>query len=77
MGNQILYFEDDVEIGDLVTKDLESRGYGVTWRVSSDQYPQFIKQADLIILDIMLPGLDGFTIGERIKAIRSDVPIIF
>lgn len=75
--NQILYIEDDTEIGGLVKEDLERRGYEVIWLTSADQYLAYIKQSDLVILDIMLPGLDGFTIGQRMKAVKPDVPILF
>ena len=32
--------------------------------------------ADLVILDVMLPGLDGFTVGQRLKNSRPEVPIL-
>lgn len=77
LNNQILYIEDDSEIGGLVKEDLERRGYKVIWLVSADQYLTHIKESDLVILDIMLPGLDGFTIGQRMKAVKPDIPILF
>ncbi|USB33162.1 response regulator transcription factor [Paenibacillus sp. YPG26] len=77
MKGAILYIEDDLEIGELVTEDLQRRGYSVNWQTSSEQYHDGIVEIDLVILDIMLPGLDGFTIGERIRASRRDLPILF
>lgn len=77
MKGEILYIEDDREIGELVTEDLTGRGYQVHWLTSSDQYQSWIGQVDVVILDVMLPGLDGFTIGERMKAVRGDLPILF
>lgn len=77
MKGEILYIEDDREIGELVTEDLTGRGYQVHWLTSSDQYQSWMGQVDVVILDVMLPGLDGFTIGERMKAVRGDLPILF
>ncbi|GAA3318805.1 hypothetical protein GCM10020331_023090 [Ectobacillus funiculus] len=56
----ILYLEDDTEIGRWVKSDLESRGYTVEWYTSGLELPHHLEQYDLMILDIMLPGLDGF-----------------
>ncbi|MFB6466300.1 response regulator transcription factor [Cytobacillus sp. Hz8] len=72
----ILYIEDDLEIGKWVKDDLEARGYKVNWLVSGEKAMSFINDVDLAVLDIMLPGLDGFTIGQRLKKERAEVPIL-
>ncbi|ASA24868.1 response regulator transcription factor [Paenibacillus donghaensis] len=77
MKNQILYIDDDIEVGDLVTRDLENRGYVLTWLTSPDDYLEHMNRTDLVILDIMMPGLDGFTIGQRMKTANPDIPILF
>ncbi len=64
---KILYIEDEKEIGQWVTEDLTGRGHDVTWLTSGNQLEQYLNNIDLAILDIMLPGLDGFSIGKRIK----------
>ncbi|MBP3040980.1 response regulator transcription factor [Bacillaceae bacterium Marseille-Q3522] len=73
---QILYIEDDHEIAGWVKEDLEQRGYAVQWYESGEKALSAKKEADLIILDVMLPGLDGFTIGQRLKKESPDVPIL-
>ncbi|MGX8790762.1 response regulator transcription factor [Oceanobacillus sp. M60] len=73
---RILYIEDEQEIGQWVTEDLTGRGHNVTWLISGNQLEQYINGIDLAILDIMLPGLDGFSIGKRIKKMNQDTPIV-
>lgn len=72
----ILYIEDETEIGSWVTKDLTDRGYHIKWLKSGEQMEKYLVNIDLAILDVMLPGLDGFSIGKRIKNERADLPIL-
>src|SRR5690606_6586929 len=72
----ILYIEDDLDIGEWVAEDLERRGYRVTWLKSGGLAAERGREADLIVLDVMLPGLDGFTIGARLKREYPDKPIL-
>ncbi|GBF77231.1 DNA-binding response regulator [Paenibacillus sp. 598K] len=73
---RILYIEDDRDIGSWTSGDLEKRGYEVTWRTSGEHAGELAREADLVILDVMLPGLDGFTIGQRLKNQQPDLPIL-
>ncbi|MDG5472318.1 response regulator transcription factor [Jeotgalibacillus sp. ET6] len=72
----ILYIEDEREIGGWVTKELTEKGYMVTWLESGEQIETHLKKADLAILDVMLPGLDGFSIGKRIKKENASIPVL-
>lgn len=72
----ILYVEDENEIGAWVTKELTEKGYEVTWLQSGEGIERYIMEADLMILDIMLPGLDGFSIGKRIKKETKTLPVL-
>ncbi|MGG3888166.1 response regulator transcription factor [Metabacillus fastidiosus] len=72
---KILYIEDDTEIGEWVKKDLIARGFEVDWLTSGLELPK-LDQIDLLILDVMLPGLDGFSLGKRIKKNHPSIPII-
>ena len=72
----ILYIEDEKEIGQWVTKDLMERGYQVTWLKSGEEVDKHIAFKDIAILDVMLPGLDGFSIGKRIKRENKEIPIL-
>lgn len=72
----ILYIEDEVDIGNWVVNILKERSYEVIWLRSGEQVDRYIGTADLVILDVMLPGLDGFSIGRRVKKERGDLPIL-
>src|SRR5699024_3656966 len=52
------------------------RGYDVTWLKSGEDAETYIESADIAILDVMLPGLDGFSVGKRIKNKNENVPIL-
>lgn len=72
----ILYIEDEREIGEWVERDLKDRGYRVTWLTDGNNVLNHLDDVDLVILDVMLPGLDGFTVGQRIKQHSPDMPIL-
>ncbi len=72
----IVYIEDDKEIGTWVEDELTRSGYDVIWLLSGERIDQHLAKADLVILDVMLPGLDGFSIGKRIKEKHGDLPIL-
>jgi two-component system, OmpR family, KDP operon response regulator KdpE len=76
MGN-ILVVEDDPNIRKLVRVNLVKRGYSVSEAGDSHQAIALFQKepVDLVLLDLMLPGLSGVDICAWIRA-RSDVPII-
>ncbi|NQU80016.1 MAG: response regulator transcription factor [Bacteroidetes bacterium] len=75
---KILLIEDDVNLGFLLVDFLEANGFEVKlYRDGLSALKGF--QAfhfDFCIIDIMLPEMDGFTLGEKIKEINSDIPMI-
>jgi len=76
---KILYVEDDSNLG-FVTKDnLQKRGMEITLcedGLTASQ--EFQKQKyDLIILDVMLPKIDGFALAQKIRDKDKNVPILF
>ncbi|WP_209972214.1 response regulator transcription factor [Paenibacillus eucommiae] len=75
-SKRILYIEDDHEIGSWVKDDLEGRGYAIEWLYTGDNAAAKVHQADIVILDVMLPGLDGFTVGQRLKKESPSTPIL-
>jgi DNA-binding response OmpR family regulator len=73
---RVLYIEDEQEIGRWVTMNLTERGHHVTWHRSGEEVEKHLAHCDLVILDVMLPGLDGFSIGKRIKKGHPHLPIL-
>ena len=75
---KVLLVEDDKKTADFITKGLEQAGYVVDY--SSDGADGLLCAAtrnfDAIILDIMLPTLDGLSILEQIRRKHIDTPVI-
>ncbi|MGG3571945.1 response regulator transcription factor [Bacillus gobiensis] len=76
MANHVVIVEDEKEIGEVIVEHLQEKGYRTTWIKSGEDLINYLKDCDLILLDVMLPGLDGFTIGSRIKSHHPNLPII-
>lgn len=75
---QILVVEDDKRISDFLIKGLEENGYLVTLCKSTEDVLQdFLSiQWDLIICDIMLPGIDGIQLVQTLRFKKIFVPIL-
>lgn len=76
MNRNVLYIEDNEKIGGWVKEELEQRGFSVKWLLSGEGAEDKVNQHEVVILDIMLPGLDGFTVGKRLKKAAPAVPIL-
>lgn len=76
MKRSVLYIEDNEKIGSWVKEELEQRGFSVQWLLTGEGAEEQVKQHEIVILDIMLPGLDGFTVGKRLKKAAPAVPIL-
>lgn len=76
MSVTLLYIEDDREIGSVVSADLNERGYSVRWLRSGEGATEEAATCQLAVLDVMLPGLDGFTVGQRLKRVYPKLPIL-
>jgi DNA-binding response OmpR family regulator len=74
---RILLVEDDVKLARLIEEFLKRYGFEVAIEVRGDQAVYRIRQEqpDLVILDIMLPGMDGFEICKRIRTFYKN-PVI-
>jgi DNA-binding response OmpR family regulator len=76
---RILLAEDDENLGSLLKEYLNIKGYETELYPDGNKaFKGFIKEHfDLCILDIMMPGKDGFTVAKEIRLINSDIPIMF
>jgi two-component system, OmpR family, response regulator len=75
----IFLLEDDQSFGAVLKSYLEINDFEVLWVDDGNQAMQNFKtsKAEVCILDVMLPNIDGFTIASEIRKINSDIPIIF
>lgn len=75
----ILIVEDDLHLGFLLMEILEEAGYQVRLSKNSQHALKNLSQHsfDLCLLDIMMPGEDGFVLGQRIKSLYPDLPFLY
>lgn len=78
MKAHILTVDDDPRITNLVRRVLAYEGYSVAVAASGDEALKrtLERPPDLIVLDIMLPGLDGLEVSRRLRAAGDNVPIL-
>jgi len=76
---RILLVEDEHDIADLIKLNLEGEGYKVAHAKDGVEALQRNKEEnfDLIIMDVMLPHVDGLTATENIRLSNTEVPILF
>ena len=76
--NKVLLIEDNANLAFGLTRSLESEGYEV--EAAEDGLRGFematAGNADLIVLDLMLPGMDGYTLLKQLRAQGKDVPVL-
>lgn len=79
MVYKILVVEDDNQIQELIVEFLNSQGYSVDMANDGvEGYEKFKKNKyDLVILDVMMPKLNGYSLCKMIKTIDKEVSIIF
>ena len=74
---KILVVDDNADIRELLEILLTSEGYAVTLASSGEQALQLLSpELDLVILDIMMPGISGIRVCEAIRK-QSNVPVLF
>ena len=74
---KILVVDDNADIRELLEILLTSEGYDVTLASSGEQALQLLHpELDLVILDIMMPGMSGIRVCEAIRK-QSNVPVLF
>ncbi|MBA7500746.1 MAG: response regulator [Clostridia bacterium] len=80
MTRKIVLAEDEPQIARLIEFKLKKEGYDVTWRENGEEALKAIKadKPDLILLDIMMPVMDGYEVLRRLKEDENlgDIPVI-
>ncbi|MBN1274452.1 MAG: response regulator transcription factor [Candidatus Aminicenantes bacterium] len=75
----MLLVEDDVDLGNVLKQYMDYSGYDVEICRDGREGLNAIKAKpyNLCILDVMMPLMDGFTLAQKIRALRKDIPFVF
>lgn len=76
---RLLFVEDDPRIAEPTLGALREAGYTATWARSGTEGLEAALLGDfpLIVLDVMLPGMDGFAVARELRGAGVDAPILF
>jgi heavy metal response regulator len=75
---RVLIVEDDQQIASFVTKGLKQAGFAVDHVSDGEEGLQMaeLNPYDIMVIDIMLPGLDGFSVIEKLRSKGNTIPIL-
>ncbi len=78
MGQHVLVVDDDPTVSDVVRRYLEHADYGVTLAADGIAALDAVasRRPDLVVLDLMLPGLDGLEVCRRLRERDPELPIV-
>ena len=79
MKKHILIVDDEEHLADALAHNLQFEGFSTTIAYDGEEGLQLARtiQFDLVILDVMMPKLDGLEVCQRLRATGSRVPILF
>ncbi|MBB71640.1 MAG: DNA-binding response regulator [Legionellales bacterium] len=75
---RLLLVEDDLDLGDVLSRGLTPLGYAVDWLKDGESANEALRNEsfDLVILDLGLPKMDGLQVLENLRARGSKVPVL-
>ena len=79
MSNKILLVEDDPTLSMIISETLQRNGFNIMTADNGEEgLKKFTKHgADMIVADVMMPRMDGFEMGRRIRQLDRNVPLLF
>ena len=79
MGNKILFVEDEEDLTLIVADTLRGQGYEVITAADGIAGLEKFKSegADIVVADVMMPKMDGFSMAMEIRKLSSTVPLLF
>lgn len=79
MSRKILFVEDEADLTLIVADTLRSQGYDVVTACDgADGLAKFIStDADIVVADVMMPKMDGFSLAREIRKLSPAVPLLF
>ncbi|ACU58191.1 response regulator transcription factor [Chitinophaga pinensis] len=77
--SKVLLIEDEWQLGQIVKDSLEMRGFEMLYAADGKEGLRLYQehQPDVVVLDIMMPNMDGFTVTTEIRKLDKTTPIIF
>ncbi|MDX6152699.1 response regulator transcription factor [Marinococcus sp. PL1-022] len=77
--NKILVIEDDDALNKIVTSHLRTHGYSVVSCTDANKALEELSEQmiDIIVSDIMMPGIDGFELAGSVRKLNKTMPILF
>jgi two-component system, OmpR family, response regulator len=78
-NTRILLAEDDPNLGMLLSKFLRAKGFECTLAIDGEMaYKEFTNgNFDFVVLDVMMPKKDGFSVANDIRGVDKEIPILF
>ena len=81
VNKNILLAEDDENLGKLLVSFLQAKGFTVelarNGKVAYELFNSTKHEFNLLILDVMMPEMDGFTLGSEIRLLDKNIPFLF
>ena len=79
MSNKILFIEDEEDLTLIVADTLRGQGYEVATASDGIEGLEKFKAegADIVVADVMMPGMDGFSMAKEIRKLSTAVPLLF
>lgn len=79
MGNKILFVEDEADLTLIVADTLRGQGYEVITAADGIAGLEKFKSegADIVVADVMMPKMDGFSMAKEIRKLSPTVPLLF
>lgn len=76
---KVLLAEDDRDFGNILAQYVTISGFEVNLARDGNEAWESFRQdkPDICVLDVMMPEMDGFTLGEKIKEAQPDIPLIY
>jgi len=81
MKHKVLFVEDEPDLGNVVKQYLEVMDFDIEWctngKTALNTFKEKSHAFSLLVIDIQLPGMDGFELAERVNRINDSIPFLF
>ncbi|MCJ2133263.1 ATP-binding protein [Methylobacterium sp. J-026] len=79
-GTSVLVVEDNVDVGTFATQALTELGYGTVWAADAEaalaELARSAARFDVVFSDVVMPGMDGIALGQEIRRLYHDLPVV-